>query len=115
MLGVRPRSARFAQRDALLTASLSPTRLARICSSSASFRSGAAVRMIGDVVGGAHEAVKGQHRRTVARRDQERGDREILAPVILAGLQIGYTHASALAWTRPFHIPPLPDQCSSAD
>ena len=41
-------------------------------------------RMIGDIVGGAHEIVERQDRLAVARMNEKGGDREILVPVALA-------------------------------
>ena len=73
--------------------------------------------MIGNVVGKTHEAVERQDRGPVARRDEKGRDGEILVVMTLAGLErVRLTHARSLAleaeaWTRPFHIPPFPDQC----
>ena len=44
-------------------------------------------RVIGDVVGNAHEFVKGENRRAVPALDQPGGDREILVARALAGAQ----------------------------
>ena len=50
-----------------------------------SFVSGVSSRMVGDVVGGADEAIEGQDRPRRCAREQPRGDREVLVPVALAG------------------------------
>ena len=69
--------------------------------------------MVGDIVGGAHEAVKRQDRRAVARRDEDGSDGKILVAMALAGLKlcdIAHARNPVSAWARPFHIPPLPRQ-----
>ena len=48
----------------------------------------AKARMVGDVVGDAHELVEGQDGAAVPRLDQPRGHREILIPRALAGSQL---------------------------
>jgi hypothetical protein len=45
-------------------------------------------RMVGDVVGGAHEVVEGENRSAVLRPDQERGHRKVLVAVPLARPQL---------------------------
>ena len=66
-------------------------------------------RVIGDVVGGAHELVERENRRAMLRRDQQRGDREVLVPMALARTEFGgLGHFAPAAWNRPFHNPPLP-------
>ncbi len=74
-------------------------------------------RVVGDVVGEAGEAVESHHRRAVARRQHEGGDREVLVLVALAGLQLAAgAHAGpTMAWARPFHWPPRPRQTWIAD
>src|SRR3954451_10376740 len=44
--------------------------------------------MIGNVIGGAHEIVKGEDQRAVPRMDDEGPHRKVLVPVCLAGSQI---------------------------
>ena len=78
-------------------------------------------RMVGDVVGGAHEIVERQDRRAMARVNEERGDREILVPVAFArppiALVVVHRNSETLglfersAWARPFHMPPRPRAC----
>ena len=71
-------------------------------------------RVVGDVVGGAHEIVEGKDRRPVPAADQPRGDREILVAVALAGSQFGacrHCRLGASTWTRPFHWPPRRRAC----
>ena len=80
------------------------------------------LRMVGDVVGGAHEAIEGEDRPAMLRLDQPRGDGKILVAVALAGAGFGrgdhqpaVPPAEAAAWKRPFHAPPRPRQCWIAD
>jgi hypothetical protein len=54
-------------------------------------------RMIGDVVGGADELIKGKNGGAMLRFDQKRCDREILVPVTFAGSQICRTSHFVLA------------------
>ncbi len=76
-------------------------------------------RMIGDVVGGAHEIIERQDCAAMTRMDKPRGNREILVPVSLAGPQFGgavqadivHRNSETLAWARPFHMPPRPRAC----
>ena len=74
-------------------------------------------RVVGDIVGRAREPVEGQDRRAQLGAHEPRGHRKILVPVSLAGGEVGRAgHASpAMAWTRPFHMPPRPRQKSIAD
>ena len=68
-------------------------------------------RMIGDVVGGAHEIVERQDRSAMARTDDARGDRKVLIPVPLARSQLGSSRhpgPDTLACARPFQLPPRP-------
>jgi hypothetical protein len=82
-------------------------------------------RMVGDVVGDAHELVERKDRAAMRRRDQPRGHGEILVPRALAGSQLCgvdrhdpellasevFCEAfclEALACTRPFQRPPCP-------
>ena len=73
--------------------------------------------MIGDIVRGAHEAVEGQDRRPQLRANQARGDGKVFIPMAFARREVGRVrHCSpAMAWLRPFHIPPRPRQTSTAD
>ena len=73
--------------------------------------------MVGHVVGRPRETIEGQDRRPQLGPHQPRGDREVLVPMALAGCEVGGAgHASpAMAWARPFHMPPRPRQTSSAD
>ena len=70
------------------------------------------IGMVGDVVGGPHEFVKGQNRRAMPRLDQSRRHREILVPVGLSRSEVGGFHHETpergTAWARPFHMPPRP-------
>src|SRR6185437_9323869 len=71
--------------------------------------------MVGDIVGEAHKAIKSQYGFAMLRGNQEGRHREILIPVTLAGLERVTAHvfslsSFSLAWARPFHMPPLPDQ-----
>ena len=73
-------------------------------------------RNVGDIVRRAHKAIEGQHGRTVARRNQERRDGEILVMMAFTRLErCSFTHAFSPAWARPFHMPPFPDQCWIAE
>jgi hypothetical protein len=70
--------------------------------------------VVGDVVGRPGEAIERQDGAAVARMDEVRGDREILATVGLGrcdGSLFRHCRHDALAWTRPFHRPPLPRAC----
>ena len=74
-------------------------------------------RMIGDIVGGTDEFIKGEDRAAMLRADQHRSDREILVPMALSRPQVrrrGH-FAPAAAWKRPFHRPPLPRMDAIAD
>ncbi len=65
-------------------------------------------RVVGDVVGDAHELVERQDDAAVTRIDQPRGDGKILVAMAFARTQFaGGTHV-AFACTRPFQLPPLP-------
>ena len=71
-------------------------------------------RVIGDIVGDAHELVERQDGRAMARGDQPGRDRKILVAMALAGTQLrGAAHGRLVAprWTRPFQRPPRPRQC----
>ena len=50
---------------------------------------GRGVRVVGDIVGGAGEAIEGEDGRAVLRRDEERGDGEVLIGVAFAGGELG--------------------------
>ena len=73
--------------------------------------------MIGDIVGGAHEIVECQDRGPVALGDEHGGDGKILVMVALARGQCGgvFAHVPAIAWARPFHMPPRPRQNCTAE
>ena len=87
------------------------------------FRLRREARMIGDIVGGAHEIVERHDHLAVARMNEPGGDREILVPVALARppdfgvacAHIVHRKSEALlvtsAWERPFHMPPRPRAC----
>src|SRR5207253_10554829 len=69
-------------------------------------------RMIGNIVGGAHELVEREDRRAVARLNQPRRHGKILIPVPFARSRLGGSsdhHGSdTLACMRPFQLPPRP-------
>ncbi len=73
--------------------------------------------VIGHVVRHPGETVEGHDRSPVFRLQDEGRDGEVLVLVALAGLQRGGVgHARVpIACARPFHMPPLPRQTSSAD
>ena len=73
--------------------------------------------VICNVIGGAHEVIEGENRRAVARMDEPRRDWKILIPVRLARPQLAsIAHdRTAGAWARPFHMPPRPRACATAD
>jgi hypothetical protein len=71
------------------------------------------MRMVGDVIRGASEAIEVQNRLAQARRDEKRGDGKVFALLGLARFDAdsGDHCLAASAWLRPFHSPPLPRQC----
>ncbi len=69
--------------------------------------------MVGDVVGGARETVESENRRAVPLRDQHRRDGKILVLMALAGSEIA--HVLPIACALPFHMPPRPRQCWTAE
>ena len=72
--------------------------------------------VIGDVVGDPYEFVEGENGAAMPRMDEPRRDREILITVALAGAQCGgISGHGSIAWTRPFHMPPLPRACCRAE
>ncbi len=73
-------------------------------------------RMIGDVVGGPDEFIKGENWAAILRADQHRSDREILDPMAFSRPEVRRGHFDpAAAWNRPFHSPPLPRIDAIAD
>ena len=78
---------------------------------------GRRVGVIGDIVRGTHEAIERQDRRPQLRANQAGGDGKVFIPVALARREVGRArHRSpAMAWLRPFHIPPRPRHTSTAD
>ena len=63
--------------------------------------------MIGDVVGGAHEAIEREDRTAPLLAQKPRGDGKILVPMALAGKGLAHRrHARPVsrigAWIRPF-------------
>ena len=78
---------------------------------------GRGLGMIRHVVRSPRETVEGQDRRPQLRPNQAGGNGEVFIPMALARSEIGGArHVSpAMAWARPFHIPPRPRQTSRAD
>ena len=63
--------------------------------------------MVGDIVGGAHEAIEGEDRTAPLLAEQPRGDGKILVPGAFAGKGLTHRrHARPVsrigAWIRPF-------------
>ena len=81
------------------------------------FLSGRRGRVVGNIVGYARKPVESENGRTVARLNQIGRDGKILVTMPLArGKSVSvarFTHA--MAWARPFHMPPLPRQNCSAE
>src|SRR5690606_18602859 len=75
-------------------------------------------RMIGYVVCSSHELVEGHDRRPVLRFEEPRRNGKILLAIRLPGTMRGrqrHRAPPALAWKRPFQLPPRPCMCSIAD
>ncbi len=70
------------------------------------------VRAVGDVVGGAREAIEREDRRAMPRRNQSRSDGKVLVLVPLALRNFrDCAHGFLAACTLPFHSPPRPRMC----